>query len=222
LRSLTLPVILVLAGSILLVIGLVQSPIQLGPPVPISIALASPSDTLSPSPTGAVAAATNRPAPTRFATRVVVKSLGIDLPVIAQPGGNADYPLCNVAMYLRALSSPGFVGATYIYAHAREGMFLPLLEASTTENGKSMLGLTVGVYTSDDMYFTYEIVAVHRHVSSLAAALAVTDEELWLQTSEGPHGTVPKLEVVGRPLTRTEVAADVANPTPHPVDCNQS
>ena len=51
---------------------------------------------------------------------------------LAKPGGARDYPLCDAAQYFRAdaLGQPGQGRATYLYAHARTGMFLPLLTAS--------------------------------------------------------------------------------------------
>ena len=55
-----------------------------------------------------------------------------------------------------------------------------------------MLGDLVQVYTSDDMLFQYVVTQVLRHVpkpSGYDKPFAATQEELWLQTSEGPHGT---------------------------------
>jgi hypothetical protein len=166
------------------------------------------------------------PSPTpahRVATRVVIPALGIDLPVIRQPGGPDAFPPCNVAMYLPQLSQPGQPGATYIYAHARAGMFLPLLEASWVNNGARLIGMLVQVYTSDNQVFLYEITQVRRHQYSLDAAFAVTDEELWLQTSEGPrlpNGQIgPKLQVIARPLSSGPVDPAAAHPSPSPIFC---
>jgi len=84
----------------------------------------------------------------RVATRVVIPALGIDLPVLR---GTDGFPLCDAAMYLADLHQPGQKGATYIYAHARVGMFLPILNASKIDNGKRMIGMIVQVFTSDDL-----------------------------------------------------------------------
>jgi hypothetical protein len=159
----------------------------------------------------------------RVATRVVIGSLGIDLPVTAQP--DADYPACNVAMYLQdpRLGQPGGGRAVYIYAHARTGMFLPLLTASRRDNGAGLLGDAVSVYTSDDQRYLYSIVRVITSVPSddhfLDAPLAATGETLWLQTSTGPDATYPKLQIVAEPIL--VVAADhaAAHPKPRPVAC---
>ena len=74
----------------------------------------------------------------RVATRVVVKRLGIDLPVMLQTSDYGEYPLCDVALYLPMLGQPGQGRATYLYAHAQPGMFLPLLAASEQNDGKRM------------------------------------------------------------------------------------
>jgi hypothetical protein len=124
-----------------------------------------------------------------------------------------------VAMYIQSLSQPGLPGATYLYAHAREGMFLPMLKASLVNNGKAMIGMLVQVYTSDNRYYLYEISEVRRHETTLADAIAATDQQLWLQTSEGPHGTPGKLQVIALPLSNGPADPAEAHPTPHPVVC---
>ncbi|MER3418827.1 MAG: hypothetical protein C4343_07015 [Chloroflexota bacterium] len=155
-----------------------------------------------------------------MATRVVIPALKIDLPVVKPPGGSDTFPLCNVAMYIQELSQPGNPGATYLYAHARVGMFLPLLDESKRNNGARMIGMLVEVYTSDDQLFLYEITEVRRHQTSLAAAFAVRDEELWLQTSEGPRGTIEKLQVIAHPIGSMPADHAQAHPTPKPLVCS--
>ena len=155
----------------------------------------------------------------RLATRVVVRRLDIDLPIVLQSDYNPDYPVCDVAMYFPAMYQPGQGRATYIYAHARKGMFLPLLTASQNNNGRRMLGMTVEVYTSDDWRFLYTITEVRRHTLNLDDAISTTTERLWMQTSEGPEGTVPKLQVVADFLA-AEIADPVsAHPEAHPRVC---
>jgi hypothetical protein len=129
------------------------------------------------------------------------------------------YPLCDVALYQPLLSQPGEGRATYLYAHAREGMFLPLLIASQTNDGKRLLGDVVLVYTSDDYVFQYQISEVNRHVTDLNDAFAVTQETLFLQTSEGPAGTVPKLQVVATFVSRDKASPQDAHPAAHPRIC---
>jgi hypothetical protein len=154
-----------------------------------------------------------------YATRIVIPALDIDLPVVRPPAGSA-FPLCNVAMYLPSLAQPGEPGATYIYAHARIGMFLPILTASQANNGQSMIGMLVQVYTSDDRYHLYVVTEVRRHARTLADAKAATAQELWLQTSEGPSGAFPKVQLVAVPLTAGRTSPADAHPTAQPTVCS--
>jgi len=150
------------------------------------------------------------------ATRIAIPGLGIDLPIV-RPG--VGYPLCNVAMYIQELSQPREAGVTLIYAHARKGMFLPLLERSRINNGASLIGATIKVWTSNDLVSTYRVTRVRRHVSSLDGVFDIGQEQLWIQTSEGPHGTVAKLIVVAKRISYAAADHDAAHPTPHPVVC---
>ena len=150
------------------------------------------------------------------ATRVQVVGMGIDLPVLRGTGAIK----CNVAHYLTMANQPPEQGATFLYAHARTGMFLPLLTASQVNNGASMIGRTVYVHTSESRRYPYRIVAVRRHQTSIQRALEVTARQLWLQTSEGPYSTSTKLVVVAVPAGGpVPVASSVAMPTPRPVAC---
>jgi hypothetical protein len=208
-------VALVAAGLLTYTQPVAAAPVSSSGPVssagPGGLQTLEPLETLAPS---ASAAAVNR-----VATRVVVPALGIDLPVIKQPGTADSFPPCNVAMYITQLHQPGQPGATYLYAHARTGMFLPILTASQKNNGKSMIGMIIQVYTSDSMEFLYEAVTVHRHITDLDSAFATTDETLWLQTSEGPVGTVQKVQLIAKPLSSGPADPAAAHPTPHPVFC---
>jgi sortase (surface protein transpeptidase) len=152
----------------------------------------------------------------KVATRITIPKLSIDLPVIR---GTSSYPLCRVAAYLPQLSQPREPGVTFLYAHARSGMFLPLLSRSKINNGASLIGMRVRVYTSDSRLSTYAITQVRRHVTSVQSAFGITDEELWLQTSEGPNFTYPKLIVVAKRLSTTVTTFAASHPTPRPVAC---
>ena len=150
-------------------------------------------------------------------TRVVVPALKIDLPVVR---GNTTYPLCNVAMYWKDLGQPGEGRATYLYAHARDGMFGPIYHlAMQLHQATKMLGMIVQVYTSDDKLYLYEIREYRLHALNLDAAAAATTEELWLQTSEGPKGTPGKTQL--RAFLLSVGAADQADahPIAKPVTC---
>jgi hypothetical protein len=151
------------------------------------------------------------------ATRIAFPGLKIDLPIVKGPSG---YPYCDVAMYYPTLSQPREGGVTFIYAHARVGMFLPLLERSKINNGASLIGATVQVWTSNDLLSTYKIVRVRRHVTTLDGAFTPTTEQLWVETSEGPRGTHEKLILVAKRVGTVPSSHAAAHPTPHPLICH--
>jgi hypothetical protein len=228
LRSRLLPAILTATGVSLIAGGLLSytgaAGIEPASPSPTVVAVAPtpslvlptfppPSDepSESPSPTAVV---------DRFATRVVIPALRIDLPVIKPAGDETTYPQCDVAMYIQQLHQPGQGKATYIYAHARDGMFGPIYELAIVKNRpNSMLGMVVEVYTTDDMRFTYEIVEVRLHQLTLTDAVNATTEQLWLQTSEGKKGTPGKTQLIATLLTVGEADHEAAHPVPKPVNC---
>jgi hypothetical protein len=229
-RTRVVPALLTAFGVTILSAGLLNYSVpvaadQATPSPDPSIAdVATPTPLITLPPITATAVPTPSPTPTppanRVATRVRVKGLGIDLPVVK---GNAGYPFCNVAMYLAALSQPGFGRATYLYAHAREGMFLPLLMTKA----KGLRGQTVEVWTSDDMVFRYTISEVFRHVpydEGLDRPAVATTEELWLQTSEGPKPPPgqppgPKTQVLATFVSAGPADHAAAHPKARPVVC---
>lgn len=161
-------------------------------------------------------------------TRVVMPALGIDLGVYPDdyPGG-VTYPLCDAAQYFiptasnaaEKLGLPGQPGrTTYLYAHARTGMFLPLLTQSQTNDGAAMLGDVIQVYTADGHVYLYEVFQVKRHTRDFTLAAKVTSSEQWLilQTSEGPNYTYPKLQVAASLLTVQPADAAASRPSTTP------
>jgi hypothetical protein len=152
----------------------------------------------------------------RRATRIRIPAYGIDLPVVPGPSG---YPYCNVAMYQKILWQPTEPGVTFIYAHARKGMFLPLLNASKINNGAAMIGRVVDVYATNSVVHVYRITRVRRHVTSIQGAFSVTAEKVWLQTSEGPNTSYPKLIIEADRVGTQAASYAASHPTPHPVRC---
>jgi len=178
-----------------------------------------PTESGTPTPTPSL-----QPGSGGIASRIAIPSLNIDLPVVPSDlvvRGNRDfYPLCDVAMYMRGFVQPGESGSTYIYAHAQRGMFLPLLRASNRNNGASMIGALVEVYTIDNRLHLYEIIRVKRHATDLSLTQVPPGvHQLVLQTSEGVSGTVPKLQVAARPIAVVPATAAEANPNPRPRVC---
>lgn len=178
----------------------------------------SPASAPSATPTGGV----GRESP----TRIVVAKLKIDLPVVSGdlglPGNPPDYPLCGVAQYLTIYRDPSRPGTTtWIYGHARPGMLLPLLEASTVKDGAALVGMAVDLYSNAAQRYTYRITTVLRHATNRSAATDVPADgrRLILQTSEGPAGTVPKLQVVAELVSVVPVEPAEAMPTASPIVC---
>ena len=151
-------------------------------------------------------------------------SLNVDLPVVSGtlvvPGNRDFYPLCDVAMYLDGFVAPGVPGTTYLYAHAQQGMFLPLLRASEVDDGAAMIGARVEVFSADGKLHAYEIERVKRHSTDLSIAVVEPGQhQLVLQTSEGPTGTIPKLQIAARPVSVADVSLDEARPVARPRVC---
>jgi hypothetical protein len=86
-----------------------------------------------------------------------------------------------------------------------------------------MKNMIVEIYTNDDMLFLYQVVEVRRHVPASFNLTKLYDEGsglLWLQTSEGPTHTYPKLMLKAVPLFSGPADHAAAHPTPKPVDCS--
>jgi hypothetical protein len=235
LRDRLLPAVLTAAGVTLLAAGLLSysgqasaaadpsisaapTIVSADPGASVSFPSLPPIDA-SPSTTGLPSASPNA---NRVATRVVVEALGIDLPIIKPRGNSTTYPQCNVALYIQELSQPGSGRSTYLYAHARDGMFGPIYERAILKKSggpKSMIGMVVQIYTSDDLLYEYAVTEVRLHQLTLDDAINATTEELWLQTSEGPKGTPGKTQLLALPLITLPADHKAAHPTPHPVSC---
>ena len=229
-RARLLPAMLTAGGVTMLAAGLLTYtvPVAAVPattpsPSPSAAAVATPSPLITLPPLGSATPAPPSPTPdpNRVATRVRIQAFDIDMPVIKGPPG---YPPCDVAMYLvdpgdpPRIGQPGQGKATYLFAHARPGMFEPLLKTKAAEQR----GNVVEVWTSDNLLFRYEIVAVRRNQFTLEDALNATSEELWLQTSEGPNATFGKTQVIAKPLdSQPPEPADQADahPKARPKSC---
>jgi len=230
LRTRVLPALLTAFGVTILSAGLLTYtvPVPAGTDRPPGASV-DPSVAVVPTPTPLITLppiGTPRPTPTpdptatpppkgRVATRVRIRDLDIDLAIVK---GNTGYPFCNVAMYLPQLSQPGFGKATYLYAHAREGMFLPLLRTK----GFEQRGKIVEIFTSDDWLYRYEITKVRRdqpYQTGLDDPSKAKTEQLWLQTSQGPNRSYGYTQVIAMPIDARPADHDAAHPKARPVDC---
>ena len=146
-----------------------------------------------------------------------VLSTRIDLPIVRGPSG---YPYCKVAMFMGALNQPAepATGATFIFAHARTGMFLPLLQQWQKNKGVNLIGKLAYVWTSNSKLHTYRIYAVKR-TNDVQAAVGGAPDRLRLKTSKGPNYTYPKLVVKAQRISTVPSTYNAAHPTARPVKC---
>ena len=216
-----LPALLAGAGVFLVVAGLFSyfGPAPETSPSPAGSSPTSAPFTLPPISSGSPSAGASQ-GHGAVATRLVIAGLNIDMPVVAS-GPNERYPLCDAAEYLtadRTYAYPGAPQPTYLYAHARSGMFGPLLSASEVQDGASLIGLWVELYSADNQRHVYEITRVVRHVPNspnfLMEVSSIAADQLWLQTSEGHADTSSKLQVVAMPVGVVAAASPAdAHPT---------
>lgn len=136
--------------------------------------------------------------------RVQVPFAGIDLPVVSSDrnvsGNVRGYPLCDVAQYWTRYDMPGAPGTTWLFAHAQPDMFLPLFTISEVTDGKGLVGKLVKLQLRDGRLLTYRITEVRERATGQGIARRGNPRQhrLILQTSTGPSGTVPKLQVAAR------------------------
>ena len=160
----------------------------------------------------AVAAVTTSPSPTAFSPtpsptatprptippgyRIKSQRLAIDLP-IAEGDIERDTMLQqtpdNFAFHFPGTAVPGGRGNSYIYAHARRGMFLTLWSARE--------GDEVVIATPDGRELRYLVSEVHPRVepSDVSWAAPTATERLTLQTSTGPNPADPRFVVIALP-----------------------
>ena len=199
----SLPVLIglgLILGGALLVIGVgpfdvtlppASYPAVVSPPAPPSV---PGSETERP---------TSTPTPTRdprtpisLGYRIQIPRLGIDLP-IAEGDIVRDIELqktpVNFAFHLPGTAIPGEASNTYLYAHARTGMFLSLW--------KALPGDEVFISTPDLKVLKYVIVETHPRVAydDVSWVQPTSSERLSLQTSTGPNPNDPRYLAVAVP-----------------------
>ncbi len=193
--------------SIGLALGLALSVVLVSPPatIPETSLLAE----VVPSPATVTAQPTAEPSrevptakPVTIAgSRIAVPRLGIDLPLelgeVARDVPREGYAGAtpeNVAFVFPSSRLPGEGGNTYIYAHARVGMFLSLWGAK--------LGDEVVIYRPDDGgRRSYRVALIAPRVNPTDAHWLDPNgaERVTLQTSTGPNPSDPRFIVVAYP-----------------------
>jgi sortase (surface protein transpeptidase) len=190
------------AGVLTLLIGLIlifgslrpASPASVLPP---AVAAVAPSSSASQtgSPVASAPAVTRAPAiPDGY--RIKIARLLIDLPIaegdIERDAVRGETPE-DIALHLPGSAVPGDGSNTYIYAHARRGMFLALWNA---REGDEVL-----IVTPDGRVLRYIVSEVHPRVdpTDISWVARTAGERLTLQTSTGPNPGDPRFVVVALP-----------------------
>jgi len=198
-RSFTL-----LAGVLLLAVGIA---LVAGGGLPRAgsvapVALPSVSANASPAPVSPASTTTVSPTPAPTigpipdGYRIEVPRLGIDLP-IAEGDIERDVIVQktpeNFAFHFPGTALPGTVGNSYIYAHARTGMFLSLWNAR--------VGDQVSITTPAGVELKFVVTEVHPRVPPADTSWLQPsgDERLTLQTSTGPNSSDPRFVVIAAP-----------------------
>lgn len=189
------PVTVLAVLIVLLGIGLVV----IGAPRGTALAPSSPSPTgfsTSRPPTTMVPTATPGPRAIPDGYRVRIARLQIDLPLkegdVRRDVDDQQTPE-HAAFHLPGTALPGDKSNTYIYAHARQGMFLSLWNAKE--------GDEVTVVAPDGRTLTYVVTEVHPKVpyNEISWAMPTGEERLTLQTSTGPDPQDPRFVVIAKP-----------------------
>jgi hypothetical protein len=162
-------------------------------PSPVAVITASPLA----NPSGATISPTATPLPAiPSGYRVKMPRLAIDLPIaegdLERDTVRLETPN-DFAFHLPGTAIPGAGGNSYLYAHARQGMFLTLWNARQ--------GDEVVIVTPDARQLRYVVSEVHPRVdpSDVSWAAMSTTERLTLQTSTGPNPRDPRFVVVALP-----------------------
>ena len=187
--------VLALCIGLVLLIGLrPAAPAAVLPPA-VAAATTSPSPSQTGSPIASVPIATPTPAiPDGY--RIKIARLAIDLPIVEgdleRDAVRQETPE-NVALHLPGTAIPGDGSNTYIYAHARRGMFLNLWSARE--------GDEVVVVTPSGRELRYVVSEVHPRVdpTDISWVARTAGERLTLQTSTGPNSGDPRFVVVAVP-----------------------
>ena len=188
--------VLALCLGLVLIVGGLRPATPASPPPP-AVAAVTASPLASPTTLGPSASPTATPAPTiPPGYRIKIARLAIDLP-IAEGDIERDTVLLqtpdNFAFHFPGTAIPGDGGNSYIYAHARRGMFLSLWSAR--------VGDEVTIVASDGRERRYVVSEVHPRVepADVSWAQPTTTERLTLQTSTGPNPGDPRFVVIALP-----------------------
>ena len=170
------------------------SPVAVQPtPTPSGFATSRP-------PTAVLPTASPGPRAIADGYRVQIPRLRIDLPIkegdLTRDIDDQQTPE-HAAFHLPRTAIPGEGSNSYIYAHARTGMFLSLWDAKVGDE------VIIVVPSPDNRTLLYVVSEVHPRVpyNETSWVLPTPTERLTLQTSTGPNPQDPRFVVVALPKT---------------------
>lgn len=175
-----------------------MTPPVAAPPVAAQTAAVSASPPARTSETTRPSATRDPRTPIATGYRIQIPRLGIDLPVaegdIARDIERQKTPE-GFAFHLPGTAIPDEGSNTYLYAHARTGMFLALWNAKPGDD--------VFISTPDLKVLKYVIVETHPRVAvdDVSWVQPTASERLTLQTSTGPNPGDPRYVAVAVPVT---------------------
>ena len=191
----------VLAGVLLLAVGVALVAggglPRAGSVAPLAVPSAYASATAAPTASAASPTAVPTIGPIPEGYRIEMPRLGIDLP-IAEGDVERDVVVQktpeNFAFHFPGTAIPGTFGNSYIYAHARQGMFLSLWNAR--------IGDQVSITTPEGVALKFVVTEVHPRVAPADTSWLQPfgDERLTLQTSTGPNRGDPRFVVIAAPV----------------------
>ena len=161
---------------------------------PAAVATASVSAAVPSTATPSASATPVPPIPLGY--RIQIPRLGIDLPIqegdIARDTVDLQTPE-GWAFHLPGTAIPGSGANSYLYAHARRGMFITLWNAA--------IGDEIWISTPDGKRLRYVVNEIHPRVppEEVSWAVMTPPDRLTLQTSTGPNPGDPRFIVVALP-----------------------
>lgn len=156
-------------------------------PTPASTDRPAVSPSVAPAATGSAGAS----APTGIvAVRIRIDRLGIDLPIVEGDGVTAPD---REAAHFPGTAWPDAGSNTYIYGHAREGLFLPLWEAAIGDQ------VTLTLADGSTRCFAIDEIRPRTAWNDLSVLMPTPDERLTLQTSTSYTPTAPRFVVIAHP-----------------------
>jgi LPXTG-site transpeptidase (sortase) family protein len=185
-------------GAIVVALGIALVAIGERPRTEAVAPVVTPTASATPSalPTDASAPPSPTVRPIGDGYRLQIPRLAIDLP-IAEGDIERDVVVQqtpeNFAFHLPGTAIPGMGSNSYIYAHARRGMFLTLWNARA--------GDEVLISTPPGIVLKYVVTEIHPRVppEDTSWILPTSSERLTLQTSTGPSRDDPRFVVIAVP-----------------------